>query len=286
MSHWRTLRWSGWLGWQIESNWANPWLFALYMMVKPLAGSLTLVCMYLAARAAATGHVAPGFLPFLYISSACFMVIGGATFGMSTAVVTDRESYGMLKFIRISPAPLRTYIIGRGLSKAAQSAVGASLTVAVGLLLFPELRAALGRHGVAWGWLLLYALIGVAMLVSLGLLLAGAVMNMARYGMFLSEGIAGLLYLLSGAVFPIEVLPPWLRPLSLALPPTYWLEGVRRALLGPGELGSELGAWGHGPLAVTLTASTLALAVVAHVFFRWSERRAWRLGRYDETSSN
>jgi ABC-2 type transport system permease protein len=156
----------------------------------------------------------------------------------------------------------------------------------VGLLLFPELREAVGPAGIAWGWLGFYLLAGTVMLVSLGLLLAGAVLNMARYGMFLSEGVAGVLYLLSGAVFPMDVLPPWIRPVSWALPPTYWLEGMRRALLGPGEVRSPLSDWGHGQLALALAASTLAVGVLAHFFFRWSERRAWRLGRYEENSGN
>jgi ABC-2 type transport system permease protein len=280
----RSLRWAAWLGWHLESNWASPWLFALYSLVKPLAGSLLLVCMYWAARSAAGGEGAPGFLPFLYVSSACFMVLGGVTFGMSNAVVSDRESYGMLKFIRISPVRLRSFLIGRGLARAGQAGVGAALTLAVGLLLFPELRAAFAGHEIAWGWLLLYLISGTVLVVVLGLLLAAAVLNMARYGMFLSEGVAGVLYLLSGAIFPIDVLPPWLRPVSLALPPTYWLEGMRRALLGPDARQSVLGGWDHSHLAAALVVSTAALGVVAHFFFRWSERRAWRLGRYDETS--
>lgn len=45
------------------------------------------------------------------------MVVGGVAFGISNAVVTDRDSYGMLKFIRISPAGFRSYLIGRGLSR-------------------------------------------------------------------------------------------------------------------------------------------------------------------------
>jgi ABC-2 type transport system permease protein len=285
MHTWRTLRSAAWLGWQIESNWATPWLFALYVLVKPLAGSMMLVCMYWAARAATDGRVAPDFLPFLYVSSACFMVVGGVTFGMSQAVVTDRESYGMLKFIRISPVRLRTYLIGRGLSRTGQAAVGALVTLLLGLAFFPELRAALGSQGIAWGWLAVYLVIGVVMLMALGLVLAAAVMNMARYGMFLGEAVAGGLYLLSGAAFPIDVLPPWLRPVSLALPPTYWLEAMRRALLGVTALRSPLAHWDHGRLALVLAASTLALWGAAHFFFRWSERRAWRLGRFDETTS-
>ena len=283
MLHWRTLRCAAWLGWQIDSNWASPWLFVLYVLVKPLAGSLGLVCMYWAARAAAGGAVPAEYLPFLYVSSACFMLIGGVTFGMSNAVVSDRESYGMLKFIRISPAKFRSYVVGRGLSRALQALVGAVLTVGVGLALFPELRAALGGP-IAWGWLLLYLAAGVVMLLALGLLLAGAVLNMARYGMFLSEGVAGVLFLLSGAVFPIDVLPPWLRPFSLVLPPTYWLEGMRRALLGTTPLQSPLSSWEHWHLGLALVASTLLLCLVAHLFFRWSEQRAWRLGRYDQVT--
>jgi ABC-2 type transport system permease protein len=282
--HWRTLRTAAWLGWQIDSNWANPWLFLLYVLVKPLAGALVLVCMYWSVRSTAGRVVPPDFLPFLYVSSACFMLIGGVTVGMSQAVVADRESYGMLKFIRISPARLRSYLVGRGLSRAGQAAVGAVLTVGVGLLAFPDLRQALGGQGVAWGWLVLYLLTGTAMLVALGLILSAATLNMARYGMFLSDSVAGLLFLLCGAAFPVQVLPRWLHPISYTLPPTYWLEGMRRAVLGRTGLPSPLQDWDHGHLAAALLASTLVLGVVAHLFFRWGEQRAWHLGRFDQVS--
>ena len=43
---------------------------------------------------------------------------------------------------------------------------------------------------------------------------------------------AGAFYLFSGAIFPLEALPPVLRPIGLALPLTYWLELIRRALVG------------------------------------------------------
>jgi ABC-2 type transport system permease protein len=124
------------------------------------------------------------------------------------------------------------------------------------------------------------------MLVVLGLVMAAAVLNMARYASFLSEGVAGALYLLSGAVFPVHLLPLWVQPISLCLPPTYWLEGMRRAMLGPPEIPSPLGAWSHLGLAAGLASTTLVLTLVAYVFFSWSEHRAWRLGRYEETSGN
>jgi hypothetical protein len=32
------IRTSFWLGWQVESNWTDPFLFAIYTVVRPLTG--------------------------------------------------------------------------------------------------------------------------------------------------------------------------------------------------------------------------------------------------------
>jgi ABC-2 type transport system permease protein len=104
--------------------------------------------------------------------------------------------------------------------------------------------------------------------------------------MFLSEGVAGLVYLLSGVVFPLRALPEWVQPISLCLPTTYWLEGMRRALMGPvpEKLRGPLADWSNAELALTLCATTLALVLAAQFFWRWSERRAWRLGKLEENA--
>jgi ABC-2 type transport system permease protein len=280
--HLRTLRWSAWLGWQIQSNWTDPWLFAIYVVVKPVAASLLLICMYWAASRVTT--VPSGYLPFLYVSNACYLLVGAVSFRMTWAVITDREHYGMLKYVYVSPGALGSYLVGHGLAGALEAVPGVLVTLAIGLLLFPELRSAFAEHGVSWGWLLANLLLGTVMLLSLGLLLAGAVLNTARHGMFLSEGVSGILYLLSGTVFPLQVLPGWVQPLSLALPTTYWLEGMRRALIGRSTLPPPLDKIGLAEVGLLLAATTLVLAVIAVLFFRWGERRAWRLGKLDETT--
>jgi ABC-2 type transport system permease protein len=280
-SVWQTLRWSAWLGWQIESNWTNPSRFAVYLLIRPLAGSLLLVAMFWTARKATGGAVPMAYLPFLYVGNACYLLIGAVTFGMTWAVISDREHYGMLKYVRLGPIRLEYYLIGRGLAKGAEGAVGAVLTLGFGWLFLPEIRAA---WDVAWGWLVVNLILGAGMLAALGLLLAGAVLNMARHGMFLSEGVAGTLYLLSGAVFPLSVLPSWLQPVSRCLPPTYWLEGMRRSLLNQSGLPLSLPDWDLLQLTLASTASTLGLVFLGHLGFCWCENRAWRLGRFDLTT--
>ncbi|MBX3398622.1 MAG: ABC transporter permease [Gemmataceae bacterium] len=292
MSHLRTLSWSTWLGWQVESNWANPWLFTLYLVVKPVTGSLMLVCMFYAADAAADSAFGRGvpkeFLPYVYVSNACYALVGAVMFGMSSVVIADRESYRMLKFIFISPAEFATYFFGRGFAKAMEGIGGGVITILAGLAL-PGIRDSLGFGHLSIGWLIAFLGVGFVMLWSAGMLLASAVLNMNRSSMFLSEGIAGVVYFLSGVVFPLAILPGWLKPVSLALPTTYWLEGMRRAILGapPPEsaLGqSPLAGWSTGELFLATLASTAALATAAHLFHRWAVRRAWRNGKIEETT--
>ncbi|MBA4186845.1 MAG: ABC transporter [Planctomycetaceae bacterium] len=285
VEHLRTLRLAAWLGWQLETNWASAWLFAVYMLIKPVCGSLMLVCMFYAARSAAGARVPAEFMPYLYISNACYGLVGTVMFGLSYAVVRDREHYRMLKYIYISPAHFQTYFLGRGAARGLEGTVGGVLNVGVGLFLFSELRASVG---IDVPWLIAYLLIGSAMLWACGMILAGACLNMSRNGMFLSEGIAGVVYLLSGVVFPLKALPEWVQPISLSLPTTYWLEGMRRAILGtealPEQLRGPLSDWSNNELALMLLATTAMLVVLAQLFWRWSERRAWRNGKLEENA--
>ncbi len=287
--HLRTLRLAAWLGWQLETNWASPWLFAIYMVIKPVTGSLMLVCMFYAARYATGGRVPAEFLPYLYVSNACFGLVGTVTFGLSYAVVTDRERYRMLKYVYLSPVDFQTYFAGRGLARVAEGMVGGVLNIAVGLALFADMRRSLGGAGIDWPWLLVFLAVGVVMLWAAGMILAGACLNLSRNGMFLSEGISSVVYLLSGVVFPIAVLPVWVQWIGLSLPTTYWLEGMRRALMGPVPestpvLRGPLAAWTNADLALMLLATTAGLVAFALWFWRWNERRAWQLGKLEENA--
>jgi len=285
---WRTLRWSTWLGWQVESNWAEPWLFVLYLVIKPICGSLMLVCMFYAAKYAAPTRVPAEFLPYVFVSNACYGLVGTVMFGMSYVVITDREHYRMLKYIYVSPASFQAYFLGRGLARGMEGLVGGAITLASGLAI-KDIRESIHYEAIDPLWLLVFLAIGSVMLWSAGMILASAMLNMTRSGMFLSEGIAGVVYFLSGVVFPLAALPTWLQPVSLALPTTYWLEGMRRALTGrPPEgsplTGSPLDGLDNLELAGLLIASTAVLVVISQWFYHYSVRRAWRSGRIEETT--
>lgn len=70
------------------------------------------------------------------------------------------------------------------------------------------------------------------MLALLELILAGITLITARHSYFIGDVVASGLFLFTGSVFPLDVLPAWLRPVGYALPITYWLELLRRSLVG------------------------------------------------------
>ena len=258
-----------WLGWQVESNWTDPWLFAVYVVAKPLAGSLLIVFMYLAA-----GQTK--LLPFSYLGNAVYMLVGSVGFGMSSAVVTDRENYGMLKYVRISPIGLQSYLIGRGLAQSVQGTLGAVLTIAAGLVLPLGLYQAIDWGRVEWGWLALYLVVGMAMLLSVGLILGGVVLNMARHGYFLSEGVGSACTCSAGQCSRSRCCRAGCRGCRW---PCRRRTGWKACAVAAGAHGGEqMAGWDHPSLALALIAGTAVLAAAAQVVFRWAERRAQRRG--------
>jgi ABC-2 type transport system permease protein len=209
-------------------------------------------------------------------------------FGMSYVVISDRESYRMLKYIFISPAHFQAYFVGRGVARGLEGLFGGAVTILAGLAI-PQIRESVRLSNVDPGWLLVFLGLGAVLLWACGMILASAMLNMSRSGMFLSEGVAGVVYFLSGVVFPVAALPRWLQPVSLSLPTTYWLEGMRRALTGPPAPGSPLAdsplsRLTNLDLALALVGTTVVLVAVSQWFYRYSLRRAWRNGRIEETT--
>lgn len=96
------------------------------------------------------------------------------------------------------------------------------------------------------------------------------------------EAVAGALYLFSGAIFPLEVLPAWLRPLGYALPVTYWPELLRRALVGPtAHAFPTLAGLSNLQLLDILIVLTVVLGALSIGIFRWCERGLIdRIGNY------
>jgi ABC-2 type transport system permease protein len=139
---------------------------------------------------------------------------------------------------------------------------------------------------VDWGLFLVSLLVGVTMLAMMGLILASITLMVAHHFFLIGEAVAGALYLFSGAIFPLEVLPAWLRPIGYVMPITYWLELMRRSLIGEvAQAFPTLAQYSNLQLLGILLGLTVVFAVVSVFTFRWCDHRARELGLIDMVSN-
>jgi ABC-2 type transport system permease protein len=200
--------------------------------------------------------------------------------GMGWMIVEEREEYETLKYVYTSPIGMFNYLAGRSSVKLALATLSTVLTLGVGWF---AVGLTWRWEAVAWVPLLAALALGIFATLSLGFLVAGIAMLLPRAAFTVNDGIAVSLYLLSGVIFPVDLLPRALQVVALALPFTWWYEALRRFLLGQGS-SERLNALSDGALMGALFATTLVFSLVAHLGYLALERRARQLGRLDQTT--
>jgi ABC-2 type transport system permease protein len=270
-------RTAAWLGWQVESNWADPLVFTVYAVARPLALAMVLAGMYWALdRSPARHALFAGF----YLANAFHVYVTRVVVGMGWIVVEEREDYETLKYVYVAPIGMFTYLAGRGSVKVVLASLSLALTLVVGWFV---VGVRWDWSHVAWGPLVFSLGLGMIACLYAGMLVSGAALLLPRVAMTINEGLAAGLYLLCGVIFPVDLLPRGLQELSIAMPFTLWYETLRRALLGHGA-SARLGAWSEPHLLGALAFSTLVFSLLSWWGYLALETRARRLGRLDQTT--
>jgi len=270
-------RTAAWLGWQVEGNWADPVLFAIYVLARPLATALILAFMYGVVR---KHGASPALFAGFFVANAFHAYVNTVLVGLGWVVFDEREQYETLKYVYASPVGMFTYLAGRSVVKYALATISVIATLLVGWFAL----------GVRWDWahvqwlpLLAATAAGLASTLFLGLLLAGWSLVLTRTAMVVLEGTTLGSYLLCGVIFPIDLLPEPLRWVSLALPFTWWYEALRRFLTGHGTLGL-MQRFPDREVLLWVGVTTIAFALLARWGYFAFERQARRLGRLDQTT--
>src|SRR2546428_12019148 len=80
-TYWRTFKVAAWLGWEMDSNWTEPWLFVLYSIIKPVAGAFILVLMYVVFVAIGRPAGDPDAFSYMYVGNSFFIFVASVLFG-------------------------------------------------------------------------------------------------------------------------------------------------------------------------------------------------------------
>lgn len=278
------------LGWKMEANWTDPVLFFIYSVAKPVAAALILVFMLQVIA----GPAGIALRPFVIVGSALWSFVVSGVAGLAWAVLDDRERYRMLKYIYVSPSSFVVILLGRGIARLAVGAMGAGITLLVGVV---ALGVPFNVLAVDWPLLVIVLALGVVTISSLALVMAAVCLQTRQESWDYPEVVVGALFLVVGAVFPLSALPVPLQAVGLVSPLAWWIAGVRQALFpgGPSSIGGPGSLWQQisGQLnpneiqvAVVLLASGAVVTLGAAILFRAGEARARDRGLIDRTTGS
>jgi ABC-2 type transport system permease protein len=271
---------AAWLGWMIESNWTDPFLFAIYSIIKPLSGAAILVIMY---GVITQGAYDTALFPYIYLGNAFYIYVGAVMTGVSWAVVDDRELYKTLKYMYIAPINIPIYLLGRGGARFIVGSVAVLITLLTGIFF---LNVKLDFAEINWGLFIVSLTLGIVMLAMLGLMLAGFTLVTIRQEGFIGEATAAALYIFSGAVFPLDILPSWLRPIGYFMPTTYWLELLRRSLVGDvAQAFPTLANFSNMQILGVMVGLSILFSVVSLWIFKICDNIARERGLIDRTTN-
>jgi ABC-2 type transport system permease protein len=213
--------------WEIERTYR---LRLLVMFISTLGFAVGLFFVgRLITDPAALGDYEGGYFDFAIVGLAVttFAAVGLQAF--STSLVNE-QSTGTIDLLLASPAPRRGLLFGQFLLP-----FGIALIEFVALL---GLGVGVFGSGLPSGGILLcipILALTTATFAAVGIV-GAAVLMIAKRGDALSGPFLQVTLLLSGAVYPLDVLPAGLRVLSLFIPATWAIKAARELLLGGGSI--------------------------------------------------
>jgi ABC-2 type transport system permease protein len=193
-----------------------------------------------------------GYMDFIIPGIVAMSVLFTSVFS-GIQIIWDKQ-FGFLKATLVAPVSRLDIMIGQTLG-------GATAAVIQGLILM-VLALFIGLHPVGIAGFLIavgfMALIGVTF-TALGIAIASRMEDMHGFQLIMNF-IVFLIFGLSGALFPIDGLPDYIRPLTLADPLTYGVEGIRYGLSGTAQIHPLTS------LIVMIVCAALMIVVGAYLF--------------------
>jgi ABC-2 type transport system permease protein len=212
-----------------------------------------------------------------------YAVLGGGMMGMwgntlySSGFAIQFEKWqGTLEEVMAAPSKLLYIITGRSVSNAL---FGLTNMIAVLLIAAVGFRISLGISSpLIFAVSLILTLFSVS---ALGLIFASAFV-LSRSAHTLTNGLEIPLYIISGSMFPIALLPFWVHPAAYVLGPTWGIDAIR---LATSQNYASQTLWkgvdSNGAIAldiIVMLAITLAYITIATLLFKMVERRARTFG--------
>jgi ABC-2 type transport system permease protein len=169
----------------------------------------------------------------------------------AVSIIWDRQ-FGFLREILVAPVSRTSVAVGKTLSGCFQSVIQGGIILALSPLVNVHLTVLIIIEVLLLIFLTSFAL------TSLGLLIASRMESFEGFNLIMNFLIMPM-FLLSGAFFPIQGLPTWLRSVVAVNPLSYGVDALRGIILGMNEHALSTDIFFMAAFAIIMT----ALAVTA-----------------------
>jgi ABC-2 type transport system permease protein len=192
----------------------------------------------------------------------------GIVFEILTETVAWERWEGTIEYTFMAPLPRAVHLLGMGAFAVLYGVLRTAALFAVVALFF-----GLDFPGADFGAALV--LLGVASVsfVGVGMITAVLPLISPEKGAQLGFIAQGLLLVVSGVYYPVEVMPGWMQAIATVSPATYALHGIRASVLDGAGLGA---VWGDLWPLLVLGAVAIPAGLLV---FRTGERYAKRHGK-------
>ena len=168
--------------------------------------------------------------PGILAQSVLFVAI---FYGIS--VIWERDLGVVHKFL-ISPTPRTALVLGKAISAGARASSQAVIIYLLALVL--DVKVNWSPRALAGVFLLV--LLGAALFSTFSLIIACIVKTRERF-MGIGQVLTMPLFFASNAIYPVDVMPAWLKAIAHVNPLSYEVDGLRTLMLTGGASGFGLG---------------------------------------------
>lgn len=193
--------------------------------IQPILWLVIFGQVFSRARAIPTGAI--GYLDFMTPGVLAQSVLyGGIFYGISTLWERD---LGITHKLLATPAPRAAFVLGKAVSSGVRGVVQAVVIYMLAIVM---------GIGLSWNPLhilgvLLAVMMGSAIFATLSLIVGCLVKTRERF-MGINQLMTMPLFFASNAIYPIDIMPPWLQAIARINPLTYLVDALRELMLEGG----------------------------------------------------
>jgi ABC-2 type transport system permease protein len=205
----------------------------LTRMVQPILWLLIFGQVFSRIRAIPTGGIS--YLDFMTPGILAQSVLFGAIF-YGISLIWERDLGIVHKFL-VSPAARSSLVLGRAISSTVRSVCQMVLVYALALVIGIHLRFGL----LTMAGVIVAVVLGSAVFSTFSLVVACILKSRERF-LGIGQVLTMPLFFASNAIYPLSLMPPWLRALSKWNPLTYQVDALRHLMIVGGSASFGLGA--------------------------------------------